>query len=119
MRSDRSKMETVLRNLIHNALKYTEHGNRHASAPAARDTGGGPVRGRRHRTGHRRRPISTTSSRCSCKGDNSGPPREGGVGLGLYVVSRLTQALGGEVTVESRLGEGSRFSVAIPLVAPH
>ena len=38
----------------------------------------------------------------------------GGTGLGLAIVKHIAQAHGGEVTVESRLGEGSRFAVFIP-----
>ncbi|MGB3542142.1 ATP-binding protein [Rubrivirga sp.] len=43
-----------------------------------------------------------------------------GNGLGLVIVSRVAELLGGEVAVESQLGEGSRFtlSVAAPQVAP-
>jgi signal transduction histidine kinase len=40
----------------------------------------------------------------------------GGVGLGLYLVKRLTVALKGEVRVDSNVGEGARFTVAIPSV---
>jgi signal transduction histidine kinase len=114
LRSDRAKIESVLRNLIHNALKYTEHGSVTVSAdleaPRLRfvvaDTGQGIAEA-----------DLDHIFEMFVQG-NSGPPREGGVGLGLYIVSRLTQALGGEVAVESRLDEGSRFTVAIPLVAP-
>ena len=114
LRSDRSKIESVLRNLIHNALKYTERGSVTVSAdfeaPRLRfvvaDTGQGIA------------PADLDHIFEMFVQGNSGPPRGGGVGLGLYIVSRLTQALGGEVTLESRLGEGSRFTVAIPLVAP-
>jgi two-component system, OmpR family, phosphate regulon sensor histidine kinase PhoR len=36
-----------------------------------------------------------------------------GLGLGLALVRQLTQALGGEVSVESRLGGGSTFEVQV------
>ena len=114
MRSDRGKLEMILRNLIHNALKYTEHGSVTVSARTDRerervdfavvDTGQGihaDDLGRIFEMFH--------------QGANGGPPRGGGVGLGLYIVKQLTRALGGEIRVDSRLGAGSRFTVSLPL----
>lgn len=42
----------------------------------------------------------------------------GGLGLGLYITHQLVQAHGGSITVQSRLGEGSEFSVLLPLRPP-
>lgn len=41
-------------------------------------------------------------------------PRGGGPGYGLYLAKRLVEAQGGELTVESNLGEGSTFCFTIP-----
>src|SRR5262249_51600789 len=43
----------------------------------------------------------------------------GGLGLGLWIVDRLTRAHGGEIEVVSRKGEGATFTVALPLRTHH
>jgi len=44
--------------------------------------------------------------------------RKTGTGLGLWITWRLVQSLGGTIEVASRLGEGSRFTLSIPLGGP-
>jgi len=113
LHSDRGKVEMILRNLIHNALKYTETGSVVISvqspdevrqiAFAVTDTGPG---------------ISAADQAAIFEMFQQGSgnaPRGSGVGLGLHIVKRLAEALGGSVTVESRPGAGSRFSVRLPV----
>lgn len=46
----------------------------------------------------------------------SGARQATGLGLGLYITRRIVEAHGGRIAVESRLGEGSTFTVTLPLV---
>jgi signal transduction histidine kinase len=49
--------------------------------------------------------------------DNSSKRQHGGTGLGLSITRRLCKLMGGEVSVKSLQGEGSTFTVVLPLEA--
>ncbi len=49
------------------------------------------------------------------RGDRSRSRRTGGTGLGLTLVQGVAQAHGGEVTIASRLGQGTRVTISVPL----
>ena len=114
LHTDQGKVSQILRNLISNALKFTERGSVRVSCRLSQDEQHDPVRGRRH--GHRHRAgessrASSTSSRRSrirCRAVK-------GTGLGLPLSQRLAGLLGGSIEIRSALGQGSTFSLAIPL----
>ena len=114
MRSDRGKVELILRNLVHNALKYTSQGT--VTVRALADHGRGWVDFSVIDTGEGIAAEDLSGIFDMFRQGSNGPPRGGGVGLGLYLVKRLTDALGGTVVVDSRPGAGSHFRVSLPLI---
>lgn len=111
VRSDRRLMRRLLQNLISNAIKYTASGRvlvgcrRRAGRVTVHvyDTGMGiPASKQKEIFGEFRRL-------------DSGARAARGLGLGLSIVERISRVLGHPVTVESIDGEGSHFSVELPI----
>jgi len=114
LRTDHGKLKAVLRNLVDNALKFTPHGavtlrvrvlpGRERVRVSVHDTGIGIPQS-----------ALTSIFEMFRQVEGAQSTSRAGVGLGLYVVRRYTELLGGKVTVDSTLGRGSTFTVDIPL----
>jgi len=113
LRSDEDKLRTVLRNLLENACKYTARGM--ISVTSRWDRQSDEVEIRISDTGIGIAPSEVEAVfEAFRQGANRGDLARSGVGLGLYIVQRLTSRLGGAIGVESVPGLGSTFSVRIP-----
>ena len=125
---DHAKVQQILANLLSNAVKFTPEGGR-VEVIARVAAGGGDSVGdfclevidtgvgiaaddlqsifEKFRQGHG---IG--------QGDDAMTREFSGSGLGLSIVRELCRLLGGDVTVDSQLGRGSRFTVVLPLALP-
>ncbi len=111
---DASKLRQILFNLVGNALKFTEAGSILIQI-SAQD---GALHFAIYDTG----PGLTEAAQGEIFGafrqsDLSDSDKDGGVGLGLAIVQRLAQAMGGAIAMKSQPGAGSVFTASVPLVA--
>lgn len=111
VRSDFNKLEMVVRNLIHNALKFTDRGTVAISAESIGDDAAVRVIVSDTGIGIQAADLGVVFEMF---GQAESGSRSGGFGLGLYIVKRIVDSLGGTVTVDSTPGVGSRFVVTIP-----
>ena len=113
--SDRTKIKQVLLNLLSNAVKFTTKGG---VSIGARGAPGG-VRIDVVDTGIGIRQSDLQAIWEDFRQVDQSRTREfGGTGLGLSITRKLLERLGGSVTVQSTYGEGSTFSVYLPLRTP-
>ncbi|MBE0567232.1 MAG: hypothetical protein IH621_14830, partial [Krumholzibacteria bacterium] len=124
--SDPLRLSQILKNLLNNAVKFTERGSvTFTVRPAApRERPAGPAAGdwvafSVADTGIGMDP-GTAARVCEpfFQGDGSIGRRYGGSGLGLSICARLTDLLGGRLDVESTPGRGSTFVLVLPVTAP-
>ena len=109
--ADQQRLEQMLTNLVENAIKFNRDGGRvtirledtHVSRILVEDTGEGIPSQHLDRLFERFYRVDRARSR-----------ELGGTGLGLAIVKHLARAHGGDVSVASKLGEGSTFAIELP-----
>ena len=113
--SDRTKIKQVMLNLLSNAVKFTNKGSVSVNAECAP----GGVRIDVVDTGIGIRQSDLQAIWEDFRQVDQSRTREfPGTGLGLSITRKLLERLGGTVTVQSSYGEGSTFSVYLPLRVP-
>ncbi len=113
--SDESKVSQILRNFISNALKYTERGEVRVGVALAADRESVEFRVADTGIGIPESDLPRIFDEF-VQIENPLQRRVKGTGLGLPLSKRLAELLGGGISVESRLGVGSTFTLSIPLV---
>lgn len=111
--TDRMKLQQILTNLISNAIKFTPEGEVRVSA---RREGDSQVRIEVSDTGVGidEEDLPKLFEEFQQVGSYNRASRTG-TGLGLAITRRLTHLLGGDISVSSRPGEGSVFSITLPV----
>ncbi|SEK36322.1 Signal transduction histidine kinase [Stigmatella aurantiaca] len=111
--SDRQKVKQIVLNLLSNALKFTHEGSIQVTAEyqaplslvliSVKDTGIGIAPEHQEKIFEDFQQVDSSPTRAY-----------GGTGLGLSICRRLAAMLGGRITVQSALGQGSTFTLHLP-----
>lgn len=127
VKGDPARIRQVLGNLIGNAIKFTGHGEIVVDVSLADNpaeikdkTDAGPFR---IRIAVRDTGIGISKDvlprlfQAFSQADGSTTRKYGGTGLGLAISKQLTELMDGEIDVDSEAGQGSTFTVTLPLLA--
>ena len=115
MRADLTKARQALLNLLSNACKFTERGTITLGVIREMVDGAAWIRFRVTDTGIGMTPEQMGKLfQAFHQADASATRKYGGTGLGLAISQKICQMMGGEITVESTLGQGSTFTISLP-----
>ena len=115
--TDRDTLEQVMRNLLDNALKFTPRGGEVVLSADPLPKGGARIQVRDTGQGIPEEDLEHIFDRFT-RVERSRSQRYGGSGLGLAVCSELLRLLGGRISVWSRSGKGTVFTVELPAGPP-
>ncbi|MBS1617640.1 MAG: response regulator [Bacteroidetes bacterium] len=111
--TDTKRLDQIMKNLLSNAIKFTAQGTVSFAI-------------QRHDSGHISIAVSDTGIGIPAdkqmaifeafhQGDGSTSRKYGGTGLGLSISRELAKLLGGEISLSSKVGEGSTFTLLLPI----
>jgi signal transduction histidine kinase len=114
MRSDPDRIKEVVSNLLQNAVKYTDRGS--VTVSVHRSTGGNSVMIEVADTGMGipEQYLSSIFEPFMQAHKTPNDNGRGGIGLGLSIVKKHLEQIGGTISVESEVGRGSRFKITMP-----
>jgi signal transduction histidine kinase len=111
--SDRVKLKQILTNLINNAIKFTDQGRVTITARVLADGTALELRVADTGPGIPEELLSSVFEKFR-QIDSATTRNYSGAGLGLYIVKNFVELLGGKIEVQSKIGEGTRFTVRLP-----
>jgi PAS domain S-box-containing protein len=120
--ADKLRLKQILINLLNNAIKYNKEGGSVTIKAALREAhlpGNIPVRISVSDSGNGIKPEDISKLFQPFERIGANKTETEGTGLGLLVVKKLIEALGGSVGVESEVGIGSTFWIELPLSDIH
>ncbi len=116
IRTDSKRLDQIMKNLVSNAIKFTDKGSiditvqkqgENFIAISVKDTGIGVAKDKQ-----------AAIFEAFHQGDGSTSRKYGGTGLGLSISRELAKLLGGEIRLESKVDEGSTFTLILPVEPP-
>jgi two-component system OmpR family sensor kinase len=113
---DEARLIQAVSNLLENAIAYTHEGGR-ISVTAAQHDANATFTVRDTGVGIGAEHLPHIFQRFY-RGDHARTRSAGGTGLGLAIVDWVISAHGGTIAVESQVGQGTAFTVTLPLVGP-
>jgi PAS domain S-box-containing protein len=115
MHADLTKVRQMVLNLLSNAAKFTDHGTITLIADRESGPDGDAIVLRVCDSGIGMTPAQMDRLfEAFSQADAATAAKYGGTGLGLTITKHFAQMMGGDVTVESRPGEGSTFTIRLP-----
>jgi signal transduction histidine kinase/FixJ family two-component response regulator len=113
VRTDHAKLKHILQTIMNNAIKFTERGHVALAARYIPQTNAVEFRISDSGIGIAAEKLPFIFERFQ-QLDSSRTRKYAGMGLGLFIAKKFTEALGGRIAVESELDKGSSFTITIP-----